>query len=196
MVNSIDGLLIKENGVLTAKEARLAGIDNKRLQNGVAQGKLERMSHGLYMSSTSFEDEYFLAQYRCGQGIFSHETALFLHGLSDRIPLRLTLTIPTGFNSRILKDKKRYQFFYSKPELHKLGIIVMPSPYNHEIRVYDKERTICDCLKKIDKLDKDVVLSGLKQYLGETGNDYAKLLRYAEVLKIKDVVKRYLEVLI
>ena len=195
MANTIEKFLIKEQGIFTAAEAREAGIDNKKLQRSTASGKLERVSRGLYMGATAFEDEYFLAQYRCGKGIFSHETALFLHGLSDRTPLRLMLTIPAGFNSTLLKDKVHYKFFYSRPAIYDLGIITMPSPYDHPVKVYDKERTLCDCLKKMDKLDKDLVLTAVRMYMGTKGNDYAKLLRYAELLKVKDLVRQYMEVL-
>lgn len=195
MKNVIDNFLIRENGLFTAGEARVAGVDNKQLRRGALEGKVERISRGLYMSSDSFEDEYFLAQYRCGKGVFSHETALFLHGLSDRTPLRLMLTIPSGFNSKLIRDKQHYKFFYCKPAIYKLGIVTSMSPYNHPIRLYDMERTICDCLKKIDSLDRDVVLQGVKQYMGSVGNDYAKLLYYATELKIKKLVMQYMEVL-
>ena len=70
MVNTIEKFLIKEQGIFTAAEAREAGIDNKKLQRSTSAGKLERVSRGLYMSTTAFEDEYFLAQYRCGKGVF------------------------------------------------------------------------------------------------------------------------------
>ena len=195
MVNTIEKFLIKEQGIFTAAEAREAGIDNKKLQRSTSAGKLERVSRGLYMSTTAFEDEYFLAQYRCGKGVFSHETALYLHGLSDRTPLRLMLTIPTGFNSTLLKDKIHYKFFYSRPAIYELGITNIQSPYGHVIKVYDRERTLCDCLKKMAKLDKDLVLMAVRQYMGTQGNDYAKLLRYADLLKIRDLVRQYVEVL-
>ena len=72
----------------------------------------------------------------------------------------------------------------------------MNTPYGHEIHVYDKERTICDCLKKKSKLDLDMVTESVKRYMKIPGADYAKLLEYAEIFKIKDLVRKYMEVLI
>ena len=94
-----------------------------------------------------------------------------------------------------LKDKDNYQFFYCNSEIHEIGITTVQSSFGNKIRVYNKERTICDCIKKKNKLDADLVLSAVKQYMLEKGNDYALLLKYAEMLKIREIVKQYMEVL-
>jgi len=105
------------------------------------------------------------------------------------------MTIPTGHNSRLLKEKDCYQFFYCKPELCEVGITEASTTFGNIVRIYNKERTICDCIKKRDKLDSDLVLSALKRYASEQGNDHACLLHYAEIFKIRNVVKQYMEVL-
>jgi hypothetical protein len=121
---------------------------------------------------------------------------LFFHGLSDRTPLQLMMTIPSGYNTTLLRDKNTYRFFYGKPDIHSIGISRILSPYGNELRVYDKERTLCDCIKKKTVLDSDLVLTAVKQYMRENGTDFAKLLSYAELLKIRDTVKQYMEVLV
>jgi predicted transcriptional regulator of viral defense system len=188
-------LLIEGNGVIKASEARLSGVNNKELQRLTESGELERIGHGLYIDAEHMEDEYFITQYRCAKGVYSHETTLFLHDLSDRTPLRLMLTIPNGYNTRLLKDKNNYQFYYCKSEVHEVGIITVKSPYGNDIRVYNKERTICDCIKKKDKLDSSLALEAIKRYMKENGNDYALLLQYAQMLNIRDIVRQYMEVL-
>ncbi|MCL2525751.1 MAG: type IV toxin-antitoxin system AbiEi family antitoxin domain-containing protein [Coriobacteriia bacterium] len=192
---SIARILDEHNGVLRASDAKRAGIDYKELQRLSEAGLLERISRGLYISGSVMADEYLVAQHRCGKCIYSHETALYLHGLSDRVPLQLMMTIPSGHNTRMLKDKESFRFFYSKPGLYSVGIDTTLSPCGNALRVYDRERTICDCIKKKDSLDIDLVLSAVKQYMAENESDYAKLLNYADKLKIRDTVKQYMEVL-
>ncbi|MDR0588675.1 MAG: type IV toxin-antitoxin system AbiEi family antitoxin domain-containing protein [Burkholderiales bacterium] len=193
---TIAGLLKAHNGTITAKDARLAGINNKELQRLTDAGLLERVTRGLYLSAKDLPDEYMVALYKCGKGIYSHETALFFHNLSDRTPIRLMMTIPSGYNTTLLKDKASYRFFYCKPDIHAIGISTTLSPYGNELRVYDKERTLCDCIKRKNHLDSDLVLAAVKQYMREKGGDFAKLLSYAEILKIRDTVKQYIEVLV
>jgi hypothetical protein len=105
------------------------------------------------------------------------------------------MTIPSGYNTRLLKDKNSYRFFYCKPDVHSLGITTLLSPHGNALLVYDRERTLCDCIKKKGSLDSDLVLTALKQYMGESGADLAKLLSYAEILKIRGTVRQYMEVL-
>jgi predicted transcriptional regulator of viral defense system len=188
-------LLEEKNGLITSSEAREAGVSYKTIQRLHLAGELEKLEFGLYMDPNEMEDEYFLAQYRCKEGIFSHETALYFHNLSDRTPITMMLTIPSGYNTRLLTEQDKYKFFYIDPSLHKLGKIEIESPFGHIIQIYDKERTICDCIKKKDQLDIDMVKEAIKRYVQTPGAEFAKLLEYAEIFKIKEVIRNYLEVL-
>jgi len=196
MRETIAGILKENNGTLKASEARLAGIDNKELQRLTEAGLLERLSRGLYISASTIVDDYLVAQYKCGKGVYSHETALFLHGLSDRTPLQLMMTIPSGYNTTLLKDRDTYRFFYCKLDVYALGIETVLSPQGNLLRVYDRERTLCDCIKRMAVLDPDLVLAAVKQYMSEKGTNLAGLLVYAEKLRIRDTVRQYMEVLV
>lgn len=193
--NLVIEIMHKNNGILTSKYASEVGIDNKTLQRMYQSGEIERLEHGIYMDPNQMEDEYFITQYRCKRGIFSHETALFFHDLTDRTPFQLMLTIPSGYNTRLLKDKQKYKFFYIKEDLHSIGEEIMTTPFGNKVYVYDKERTICDCLKKKGLLDTDLVLDAVKQYMKSSGADFAKLLEYADIFKVRDLVRQYMEVL-
>ena len=188
-------LMKKNNGILKSKKATEAGIDNKTLQRMNQAGEIERIEKGIYINPDQIEDEYLLTQYRCKKGIFSHETALFFHDLSDRTPLQLMLTIPSGYNTRLLKNKDKYKFFYISKDLHGLGKMTMYTPYGNKVSVYNKERTLCDCLRKKDHLDKGIVMAAVKTYLKEPGADFAKLLEYADHFHLRSLVRQYMEVL-
>jgi predicted transcriptional regulator of viral defense system len=188
------GLLKNSNGYLTAKAAGENGVGPPTLKRMAERGVIERAAHGLYVREDILPDPFYVAQYRCPQGVFSHETALFFHGLSDRNPLRLMMTIPSGWNTRLLSSDD-ILFFYSKPENARLGVVEAITPYGLAVAVYDAERTLCDCLRSLDKLDKDLVLTAIKRYMKDSAGDKARLLEYASLFKIRDVVLRYMEVL-
>ena len=188
-------IMERQKGYLTAKDARKNGIDNKTLQRMAERGSIERAVHGLYTGADIFPDPFFIAQYRCSKGVFSHETALFLHDLSDREPLKIMMTIPAGWNSQLLTDDNML-FFYSAPKYMRIGICEIETTSGVTVKAYDAERTLCDCLRYIDKLDRDLVLTALKRYVKRKERDVSKLLEYASVLKIRDTVYRYLEVLV
>ncbi len=191
----IEELLKKNNGIIKSEEVVALGMNNKTLQRMANKGDLERISHGIYLDADYMKDEYMLVQYRCPKCVFSHETALYFHDLSDRTPLQLMMTIPSGFNTRLLKDTGKYKFFYSRKSHYELGITNTITPYGNQIKLYDKERTICDCIKRIDKLDTNIVITAIKRYITEPNADYVKLLKYAEIFKVRDIIKQYMEVL-
>ena len=195
LVEKVYSLLKERDGYLTTKEARKNGIENKTLQRMADRGLIERVVHGLYVGADIFPDPFFVAQYRCPKGVLSNETALFLHDLSDRDPLRLMMTIPSGWNTKLLTDND-ILFFYNSPKKMGLGVCETETPSGMKVKTYDAERTLCDCLKNIDKLDRDLVLTALKRYVKSGNRDSAKLLEYATALKIRDMVYRYLEVLV
>ncbi len=193
-IETVYSLLREHGGYMTSEKARKSGVDKNTLQRMAERGLIERVAHGLYIGADVFPDPFFIAQYRCAKGVFSHETALFLHDLSDRNPLRLMMTIPSGWNTPLLTDEN-IRFFYNKPAKMSLGVCEMNTPSEMPVRAYDVERTLCDCLRNIDTLDRDLVLIALKRYVKSGNRDNAKLLEYASALKIRDVVFKYLEVL-
>ncbi|MDR1042640.1 MAG: type IV toxin-antitoxin system AbiEi family antitoxin domain-containing protein [Clostridiales Family XIII bacterium] len=182
-------------GYLTSTEAATHGIKNVTLQRMTNSGQLERIARGLYVLPDVIPDPFIVAQHRCPKGVFSHETALFLHDLSDRVPLRPMMTIPNGWNSKMLKDGE-VLFFYSKTSWMELGVCKVTLPSELAVWAFNKERTLCDCLRSIEKLDRDLVVSALKKYAKSPERDNAKLIEYADTLNIRDLVYRYMEVLI
>lgn len=192
--NQVLQLLEENNGYLTAKKAREHGVSNTLLRRMAERGQIDRAAHGLYVGTDIMPDAFILAQYRCPKGVFSHETALYLHDLCDRTPIRLTMTIPSGSGSRVLKNED-LQFFYCKPRFINQYTELIQTPSGVEVVAYDKERTLCDCLRQIDKLDRDLVLSAIKQYMASSERDNAKLLACAETFKIRKEIRNYMEVL-
>jgi predicted transcriptional regulator of viral defense system len=187
-------LLKNGNGYLSAKMAGENGVKPITLKRMEERGLVERVARGLYTGADIIPDPFFVAQYRCPQGVFSHETALFFHDFSDRTPFQLMMTISSGFNTRLISDSDM-MIFYSKPKQAKLGAAEAITPYGLQVTAYDMERTLCDCLRSVDKLDKDLVLTALKRYMKDPAGDKTKLLDYASAFKIRDIVLRYMEVL-
>ena len=85
-------------GMVTAAQVTKAGMHRSVLQELVKDGELSRVGRGLYVSTKAWEDDFYLLQRKYGRGIFSHDTALYLLGYSDRTPAKYTMTFPKGYN--------------------------------------------------------------------------------------------------
>ena len=126
--------------------------------------------------------------------IFSGETALYIHGLTDREYGRIEVTVPQGYNAVHLR-KKKIQVRSLKEDLYELGETVSESGYGNQIVVYDKERTICDAVINRKKMDVQMFQTAMKEYMIDSGRRLQVLVRYAEKLGIRDEVMKYVEVL-
>ena len=127
--------------------------------------------------------------------IYSHETALFIHGLSDRTPFEYSATVPSGYKV-VSNVADRFKIYYVKKELHLLGVTSGKSSFGNQIIVYNIERTICDIIKSRSRVDIQILNEALKRFIGIKSSDYLLLMDYAKKLNIETVIKNYLEVLL
>lgn len=195
MNKQIMDIIALNNGMINANEAKNKNISLKRLQRLEQDGELERVARGLYLHKDFFMDPFYLAQYRSSKSIFSNGTALYLHKLSDENPNILTMTVPSNWNTTLIEQKELYKFYFYKEEIWAIGQQEIKSPFGNLIKVYDRERTICDCVMNMDQIGRDIVLTSIKAYMEDVENrDINKLYEYAEVLNIKEKIRIYVEV--
>jgi len=192
---AIQEILKNNNGIVTTKQVTEYGIPRRCLSAMVESGTIYRVERGIYALPEVWEDELFFMQYRFSKGIFSHETALYLHGMTDRTPIRYTMTFPFGYNTGNVK-KHGIIAKLSTVETYDLGIITVPSPSGNTVKLYDIERTVCDIVKARHRADIQVINQAMKVYASSKNKDIAKLMNYAERLRVKPKVLKYMEVLL
>ena len=99
----LDQLMERQDGMLRTGQALAAGISKPVFYQFVQSRGLEQAAHGIYLSKDAWVDAMYLLHLRCPQAVFSHETALFFHDLTDREPLAYSITVKTGYNPTRLK---------------------------------------------------------------------------------------------
>lgn len=181
--------------ISVSEAAQETGVSLPTVYSFLKTEGMERLSKGVYARPTAWIDEMFLLSQRSKTLIFSHESALFLHNLSDREPNDLTVTVPSNYNAGNLV-KTGIRVYYVKPELIDLGRIECETPEGNRVPCYDLERTICDCVRSRRQLEEQVFLSALKSYARRSDKRLDTLARYAQNLGISGVVSRFFEVLL
>ena len=187
--------LLKNNNMVTTSQVQELGFSKQTLNNYVKAGLLERIRQGLYITPDAVHDDMYSLMLRSESIVYSHESALFLHGISDRTPFVHTITMPS--NKAVpgsIKDE--CICFYIKPALHKIGVMKMPTTFGHPVRCYDVERTICDFLRTRNRCDEETVISAIKNYAASEKKDLNRLSSYAEMFKVDGELRKYLEVLL
>lgn len=191
----LESLMKSSKGVITAKLADAHDIHREYLSEFTRQGKLERISHGIYITPDVWEDRMLIHQLRKEKMVYSHETALFLHDLTDRDPVVYCVTVPTGYNTSKLNEDGLIVYTIKK-ELFELGICIRQTVFGNDVKTYDMERTICDIIRDRNNQDAAVVSDALKKYARRSDKDLNRLMKYAELLRVEKVLRNYLEVLL
>ena len=158
----------ENNGYLFTAEVLSHKISKTYLSKFVKENGYERVAHGIYAAPDIWPDELYLLQKMNPKIIFSGGTALYIHGLTDREYSRIEVTVPQGYNAVHLR-KKKIQVRSLKEDLYELGETVAESGYGNQI--------------------------AMKEYMSDSGKRLQVLVRYAEKLKIRDEVMKYVEVL-
>lgn len=187
----LDRLLESQDGMLRTAQAITAGISKPTFYQFVRVRGLEQVAHGIYLSKNAWVDSMYLLHLRCPQAIFSHETALFVHDLSNREPLEYSITVKTGYNPTRLKDDG-IKVFTIKTELHEVGLSIARTSFGHNVPVYDKERTICDVLRSRSQIEIQTFQDALKAYVRRKDKDLRTLMHYAKLFRVEKVLWQYI----
>lgn len=186
---------IDDAGVLLTENARKSGITKSAFYQFVRKNKMERLAHGIYLSPDNWEDPAYVLHLRCPQAVFSHDEALYYHDLVDREPLQPTLTVYSGYNTQKL-TASGVKVYTVKKALLPIGRQTITNSFGHEIPLYDLERTICDLVRSRSHFDFQDFQSALKRYAARKDKDLNRLMEYAQLFRVRSVLRTYLEVLL
>lgn len=184
-----------DGGVLKTSSVTAMGISKTALAQFISKNKYERVSPGVYLAPDAWRDDAYLLQLRCPQVVFSHDSALFYHDLTDREPLHFTVTAKTGYNPTHLTSTG-VKVFTVKKELYSMGISTAETSFGHQVNVYDVERTICDILRSRNSMETQVFQDALKMYAKRRDKNLQNLMDYAKLFHVEKMMRQYMGVLL
>lgn len=195
MRNELMTIAEQNNGIVSSGEATAAGIARRELSEAVERGELIRIARGVYALPEAWEDEFVLAQHRFARGIFSHETALYLHGLTDRAPDAMTMTFPRGYNTRNARDAG-IDARTVTTGLYPAGTAEVGTPYGNAVAAYCPERAICDLFRSTSSPDLQLAIPSIRAYLSSEGRNTVRLMEYAHLMKVEAKVRPHVEAML
>ncbi|MDD5884977.1 MAG: abortive phage infection protein [Erysipelotrichaceae bacterium] len=187
--------LFTETGIITASDAAKNGFEKAAFYQYVKENNLERIGHGIYIREDAWPDDLFVLHKRCPAAVFSHEEALYYHNLSDREPIRHTLTIYTGYNTKRLVDSG-CKVYTVKKDLLDVGKVIVKNHCGNDVPLYDLERTICDIVRSRRNIEIQEFHTALKAYVQRKDKDLNKLMSYAQLFHVDKIIRQYMEVLL
>ena len=193
--DKIKAALQNYGGIITVKQSKSVGISHAGILRAVRSGELERIAHGVYGATDEFDDDLYSRQIHRVKAIYSHDTALYLHGLTDRDPLTFSVTVPTGYNTKRLISEG-FTVFSVKQDLYEIGITEMATKYGHIVKTYNAERTLCDCVRSRSRMDVNITTEAIKRYVKRKDRDIYLLMDISAKFGVQKMMRSYLEVLL
>lgn len=184
----------ESGGQLRMSEAIERGISRYMLYSLRDKGIIEPISRGVYrlvdLPPVSNPDLVAIAL-RYPNAVVCLVSALSFHGITTQIPHEVSLAIPrdTRSPSTGYPPLQVHQF---TEEAYKAGIEVHMID-GAKVQVYSPEKTLADCFKFRNKIGMDVVLEALKLYRIRMKFDSKKILQYARICRVEQIMRPYLE---
>jgi predicted transcriptional regulator of viral defense system len=191
----LNNLIDENGGLILTKQLSEAGIPRVYLSSLVHAGLLVKLERGVYIARDGYDDELYRYQVKYEKAIYSHETALFLHDLTDRDPIKYSVTVPEGYNASHLRALN-FKVYSIKKTLYSLGLSESKTAFGRAVKCYNLERTICDILKHRNQIDIAVISDAVKRYAVRKDRNVPQLMRYAEKMRVVKPISNYLEVVL
>lgn len=188
--------LAQNHDFLTPSIAEKSGISKYKFYKYVHENGLEQISRGIYSFGDNWVDELFVLHQRCPNAVFSHDEAFYYHNLTDREPLTPTFTVYSGYNAHRLRADGSYKIYTIKKELLDVGKIIVKDNCGNDIPMYDLERTVCDLIRSRSSIEMQEFNSVLKTYVTRKDKNLNRLMEYAKLFRVDNVIRRYMEVLL
>lgn len=182
-------------GMMRTKDLQKEKIQYRTLQRLIDQEVVEKVRYGYYqwINPEDFSEVGTVIRL-FPDAVFCMETALRYYEYSDRTPAEWHLAVSKDSGkSRFKIDYPFVKPHYMEPSWLEVGLTSVTMDGN-KVRIYDKDRVICDCLRYRNKMDKEIFNKAVQRYIADPEKSIPHLLEYAEVLRVKKIVKELIGV--
>ncbi len=171
---------------MTTSELREVKLYYADIEQLLQQGLIDRIRRGYYrLIDNHGESEINIINHLFPDAIFCMETALFYYKYSDRNPIEWHLAISRNVSK--LRENIDYPFiklYRIQPELLTIGVTTGEIDSN-SVRIYDRDRTICDVLKNRNKMDREIFNKAIQGYTKDSQKNIPNLMAYAKKLRVQ-----------
>ena len=183
LLDKVKKFILDNGGIVKKSQLAGLGIDYRRILDFVEKGDILRVKSGYYAVHLSDFTEEELVAKLFPDCVLNLENALYAYGYIKKKPYGWRLTV----------DYPKIIPMYAEPDTLELGVTEIQLS-NVTVRIFEKERLICECLKYEDKMDRERFKEGLMAYIKDPKKDIAKLMYYAKERKVVKKVQNMIGV--
>ena len=188
-----------KGGFARMNELRGASFQTRDIARLVHEGKIEKIKAGLYklpgiITSVNINSSLIEISHAVPRGVIALASALAHYELITFVPMEVYVAIPMSDKPPKV-DYPPIRFFYYPERFFRAGIEVIRT-HAGTVRMYNREKSICDMFRYRDKLGENIALEALKNYLRLKDSNIKKLSEYAVVCRVKTIVLPYVKAMV
>lgn len=181
-------------GVLKTSEIKEMGLSSRQIKKMVKEGIISKIKHGYYELAGYIPNDLVIVARLFPDSVIFLESALFYYGYIDRVPKEIQIAVDRS--SKTTKYDIEYPMvkpFFMEPRYLEVGVETIEID-GVKIRIFSRDRTICDVLRFEKKMDYEVFSSAIESYIKDPNKVVRNLFEFAEILNIRNKVQTYIGV--
>ena len=181
-------------GVLKTSELKKMGLTSRQIKRMVQEGTISKIKYGYYELTEYIPNDLVIVARLFPDSVIYLESALFYYGYIDRVPQEIQIAVDR--NSKTTKYDIEYPMvkpFYMEPRFLEVGVEAIEID-GVKIRIFNRDRTMCDVLRFEKKMDYEVFSSAIESYIKDPNKVVRNLFEFAEILNIRNKVQTYIGV--
>ncbi|GAB6107324.1 type IV toxin-antitoxin system AbiEi family antitoxin domain-containing protein [Fusibacter bizertensis] len=183
-----------QNGILKTSELKQLGLSSRQIKKLLEEGVISKIKTGYYELVEAMVTEEAIISKLFPEAVVFLESALFYYGYTDRIPRAWQLAVDKHGEKSIYKiDYPQVEPYYLEKKLLDIGL-TSAQMNGIEVRIFDRERTICDVLRYEKKMEREVFSNAIQRYLKDSNKNIRTLLEYGNVFNISNKIQTYIGV--
>ena len=173
-------IFLNYNFTMTTAQLNKEKLYYRDIQRMLDEGLIEKVKRGYYHWIEDYgTSEVAIINSLFPDAVFCMETALFYYKYSDRNPAEWNITVDKNTSrQRTNIDYPFVKAYRVEPALLSLGETDGIIEFT-KVRIYDRDRTVCDVLRNMSKIDKEIFNKAIQNYVKDPQKNIPNLMEYA-----------------
>ncbi len=188
---------VKHHSLVRSSEVEKNGLPRIYLNQLAQEGVINHVGHGLYQwPNIKLDSHAALSEVakKIPKGVISLLSALSFHEFTSENPFEVWVALERKAWRPVI-DYPPVRFVFMSGKSIEEGIDVY-TLNGVEVRIFNPAKTVADCFKYRNKIGLDVALEALKEGWKMKKFTMDELMHYAEICRVKNVIRPYVEALI
>ncbi len=188
--DKVKNIFSKYNFVMTTAQLKGEGIYYANIASLISHNVIEKVKRGYYhYIENDSGSEIIIINKLFPDAVLCMETALFYYGYSDRNHSAWNFAI----DKMVSKGRTEIEYPFINAYRVESSILTMGETDGtidgEKVRIYDIDRTICDVLRNMNKMDKEIFNNAIRRYVNDERKNISNLMKYAKRLRVQKKVR-------